>query len=374
MSPLRLGVAGLGTAGAAMLSVALRRSDVRVTALADVAIDDLRLQPREGVRHHPSLQAMSDDDGVDAVHIATPTPLHFEHVAQALDSGRHVIVEKPVTCDSAAARRLAEIAEHSDRAVLVGHSESFEPHVAAVRQVIDEDEIGDTVMVVAEKFTDWMRRPRLPEEWDPAMGGGLIRRQGVHQVDVVRTLADRDYDVRVAQTRPDPERGATGSYCAWLSSTGATEAFIAHDGVGRLSGGSAPAAAGNTHVAGGAENGELVEKRSRTSRLLARALDGGERLALGTDDTGRLLIMGTDGEVTVLGTQVEVTGRRGRRTIALDGYPSGRDAVLDELLGSISGERAIAHSLAWGAENLRLCEEIEQVADANRTMEMKGAR
>lgn len=357
-----------------MLSVALRRSDVRVTALADVAIEDLRLQPREGVRHHASLQAMLDDDGVDAVHIATPTPLHFEHVLQALDSGRHVIVEKPVTCDSATARRLAEIAEHSDRALLVGHSESFEPHVAAVRQVIGEDEIGDTVMVVAEKFTDWMRRPRLPEEWDPAMGGGLIRRQGVHQVDVVRTLADRDYDVRVAQTREDPERATTGSYCAWLSSTGATEAFISHDGVGRLSGGSTPAAVSNTPVAGGAENGELVEKRSRASRLLARALDGGERLALGTDDTGRLLIMGTDGEVTVLGTRVEVTGRRGRRTIALDGYPSGRDAVLDELLGAISGERAVEHSLAWGAENLRLCEEIEQVADANRTMEMKGAR
>lgn len=365
MSPLGLGVAGLGTAGAAMLSAALRRADVRVTALADVAIEDLHVPPLDGIRQHASLEAMLGDDGVDAVHIATPTPLHYEHVCQALDAGRHVIVEKPVTCDRETAGRLAELASRGDRVVLVGHSESFEPHVTAAREAIDGGEIGDPVMIVAEKCTDWMRRPRLPEEWDPAMGGGLIRRQGVHQVDVLRTLADRDYSVRVAQTREDPERGAAGSYCAWLSGTGATEAFIAHDGIGRLSGvGTTASAAGEITIAGG----ERTEKRSRTRLLLARALR--ERLTLGGDDSGRVVVIGTDGEVTASGARVEVTGRLGRRTAALGDYPSGRDAVLDELLAAIDGGRVV-HGLAWGAENLRLCEEIEQVADANL---MKGAR
>jgi phthalate 4,5-cis-dihydrodiol dehydrogenase len=355
-----------------MLSVALRRSDVRVTALADIAIEDLRLPPLDGVRQHCTLQAMLEDEAVDAVHIATPTPLHFEQVHRALDAGRHVIVEKPVTCDSESAARLAESAQRGDRAVLVGHSESFEPYVAATRRAIDDDEIGEPVMIVAEKFTDWMRRPRLAEEWDPAMGGGLIRRQGVHQVDVVRTLAEGEYDVRVARTREDPERGASGSYCAWLSSTGATEAFIAHDGIGRLNGGSMPAAAGETTIAGGGDDSERVEKRVRTRRLLARALR--ERLALGGDDTGRVLVIGTAGEVTVSGAQVEVTGRCGRRAVALHSCPSGRDTVLDEFVAAVRGERAAVHGLAWGAENLRLCERIEMMADANRTLEMKGAR
>jgi len=355
-----------------MLSVARRRPDLSVTALADVAIGSLQVLPLAGIRQYSSLEAMLADGRVDAVHIATPTPMHLEHVTQALAAGLHVVVEKPVTCDSESARRLAEAADGSDRVVLVGHSESFEPYVAAARRVIDEGEIGDPVMVVAEKFTDWMRRPRLSEEWEPAMGGGLIRRQGVHQVDVVRTLVDREFDVRVARTRVDPERGAVGSYCAWLSSSGATEAFIAHDGIGRLSGGGL--SGGGPRAAAGSDDREEAQKQLRSRRLLARALQEGEPLELGGGDAGRVLVLGTGGEVTASGGRVEVTGDGGRRAVALDGFASGRDAVLDELLAAISGERPVRHGLAWGAENLRICEEIEQVAAANRPIEMKGAR
>lgn len=364
---LRLGIAGLGTAGAAMLSAAVRRSDVEVTALADPALDALRVPAIDGARRYASLLQMLEDCRLDAVHIATPTPLHLEHVTQALEAGRHVIVEKPVTCDSEGALRLAEAAERGDRAVLVGHSESFEPYVAAARRQLDDGEIGDPVMIVAEKFTDWMRRPRLPEEWEPELGGGLIRRQGVHQVDVVRTLADREYDVRIARTRPDPERGAAGSYCAWLGADAGPDAFVAHDGIGRLSGGEPPPAA---------ESGEHaeVDKRARSRRLLARALDAAGPLELGSGDRGRVLVLGTDGELTASPGRVEVTGRHGRRAVSLEGCPSGRDAVLDELLGAITGRRPVRHSLVWGAENLRLCEEIEQAAESNRPAPMKGAR
>jgi phthalate 4,5-cis-dihydrodiol dehydrogenase len=354
---LGLGIVGLGTAGAAMLSAARRRDDLRLVAVADVRVDELGLEGLD-VHLHASLEEILADDSVDAVHLATPTPMHFAHVNQALDAGRHVIVEKPVTCDTESARRLLARAREQDRVVIVGHSESFEPYVAAARDAVAAGEIGEPAMIIAEKFTDWMRRPRLAEEWDPTMGGGLIRRQGVHQIDVVRTVVGADYSVTAALTRTDPQRQAPGSYCAWLGSVGSTCAFISHDGIGRLSG-------ADPVESSGPDASDHPGKRLRSRLLLDRALRE-YPLRLGRDDGERILVLGSTGEVTATRDQVTVTGPEGRRTVPLGDYPSGRDAVLDELIGAVESRHPARHDVAWGAESLRLCEEIERFAEASR--------
>jgi phthalate 4,5-cis-dihydrodiol dehydrogenase len=363
---LGLGVVGLGTAGAAMLAAARRRSDVRLVAVADLRADALGLSGL-GVRVHPTLEALLADDGVDAVHIATPTPLHLNHVTSVVQAGRHIVVEKPVTADSESAQRLIELAAGSDRVVIVGHSESFEPHVRAAADAIAAGAIGEPRMVIAEKFTDWLRRPRLPEELDPTEGGGLIRRQGVHQIGVVRALCDGDYTVTAAQTRLDPEREVTGSYAAWLTGPGGTSAFVTHDGIGRLSGDAAP-----PESAGPAD--ERADKHQRSGRLLDRAIGDGPALQLGNDDRGGIVVLGDEGELMVAPGRVEVTSADGRREIDLDGWPSGRDAVLDELRDAVSGRHAAVHDLARGAEDLRLCEEIERMGSAYRPVGMRGDR
>jgi predicted dehydrogenase len=228
-----LGIVGLGPAGVAMLGAAFRHDQVSVVAVADTDIE--WLGPGSGEpRRYRSLDRLLDDDQVEAVHIATPTPMHFDHVLRALSAGRDVIVEKPVTATARQAEELMVRAAAFGRVVIVGHSEAYEPYVQAVRGTVASGAIGTPTMVVAEKFTDWMRRPRLPAEWDGASGGGLIRRQGVHQVDVLRTITGADFSVREAKVRFDRERGAPGTYTAWLSGDDDLSAVITHDGVGRL--------------------------------------------------------------------------------------------------------------------------------------------
>lgn len=229
--PLRLGIVGLGPAGATMLGAAFGHDRVTVAAVADTDLE--WLGPGTGEpRRYPSLDHLLADDRVEAVYLATPTPLHRDHVLRALHAGRHVVVEKPVTATSGEAKELMAGAAAGDRVVIVGHSESFEPYARAVRDVIASGEIGTPTMVIAEKFTNWMRRPRLPVEWDGASGGGLIRRQGVHQVDVLRTVTGANFRVDAATTRLDPERGVPGSYMAWLSADDGLCAVITHDGAG----------------------------------------------------------------------------------------------------------------------------------------------
>jgi predicted dehydrogenase len=360
---VRLGIAGLGTAGAAMLGAAFGHDSVTVTAVADTDIGSLGLDGPGAPRQYDSLDQLLEDDGVDAVHIATPTPAHFGHVLRALEAGRHVIVEKPVTANGAEAAELAARSAVFDRVVIVGHSEAFEPYVQAVRRAIADGLIGPPTMVMAEKSTDWMRRPRLSAEWDAAAGGGIIRRQGVHQVDVLRSVVDAGLTVREAGTRTDPERGVPGSYFAWLTDEDGRPAFIAHDGIGRLSRAHARLGTGNSgDKAGGGNAAEEAGKRARRRALVRRVLREGSAIRLGQADSERLLVFGRDGEIVASARQVDVLSSAGIRRLDLAAFPEGRHAVLDELVAAVEGTGDVVHDLAWGRESLRICEDIELAA------------
>ena len=72
---------------------------------------------------------------VDAVAIATPVGTHHALVKQALQAGKHVIVEKPLTADAAQATELVELAEEQGLVLMVGHTFLFEPAVEALRGI-----------------------------------------------------------------------------------------------------------------------------------------------------------------------------------------------------------------------------------------------
>jgi phthalate 4,5-cis-dihydrodiol dehydrogenase len=283
--------------------------------------------------------------------------MHFDHVVAALSAGRHVIVEKPVTATVREARELMTRAAAYDRVVIVGHSEAFEPYVQAVRCAVASGAIGTPMTVLAEKFTDWMRRPRLPAEWDGASGGGLIRRQGIHQFDVLRTITGADFSVREAKVRLDRERGVPGTYTAWLGNADGLSAVITHDGVGRLSPPRVQVGSGDTDEA---------TKRSRRRALLRRVLEEQSEVRLGEADTERLLVLGTDGEIVASSRQVDVITSSGTRAVDLTAFATGRHAVLDELVRATSGTGGAVHDLAWGCESLRTCEDIERAAAVAR--------
>lgn len=351
-----IAILGLGTAGAAMLSAALSHRGVRLVAVGDSRIRDLPLTALPAsCRRHATLDAILEDEAVDIVHVATPTPLHLEHVAAILAAGRHVIVEKPMTIDLVAGARLLELARASSQVLIVGHSESFEPYARAVSAVVADGAVGVVSSVIATRYTDWLRRPRLPEELDPSMGGGLVRRQGVHQIDLVRSvLGGGRFAVRAARARRDLGRGTTGSYLAWLENDQGAAAVILHDGTGRLDRLGAPS--GMPHAA----EDEAPAKRGRSDALLERVLAGtGPRL--GAQDRDELVVLGTEGEVVASDGQVRISRASGARALDLGSWSEGRAAVIDEMLATVGGAAA-RHDAAWALENIRICEEIESAA------------
>ena len=73
--------------------------------------------------------------------------------------------------------------------LVVGHSHSFNAPILETRRIIERGEFGAVRLINAQYYTDFLYRPRRPEELDSTRGGGVVFSQGAHQVDIVRLLA-----------------------------------------------------------------------------------------------------------------------------------------------------------------------------------------
>ena len=134
---LRLGVIGLGRAGAGMLAAMANHPDIQVTAAADLHRQHLdRFAEDFGGLTFIDAAALCASPAVDAVYIATPHEYHAEHVALAASRGKHVIVEKPMALTLADCDRMIAAAEAAGVVLIVGHTASFNPGVHKMRQLI----------------------------------------------------------------------------------------------------------------------------------------------------------------------------------------------------------------------------------------------
>ena len=113
--------------------------------------------------------------------------------------GKHLLVEKPMALTLADCAAMTHAAQAAGVALVVGHSHSFDAPVARTRELIAERPFGRLRMIHALNYTDWLYRPRRPEELGD--GGGVLFNQAPHQVDVVRLLAGGEATQRARAER-----------------------------------------------------------------------------------------------------------------------------------------------------------------------------
>ncbi len=114
------------------------------------------------------LEVALADDGVDAVAVATPTSTHHEVVRAALEAGRHVLVEKPITDDVDSARHLCELADDKNLVLMVGHVFLFNPAVEEARRLIDDGELGRLYYMAMRRTNLGPVRLDVNAAWDLA--------------------------------------------------------------------------------------------------------------------------------------------------------------------------------------------------------------
>jgi len=89
-----------------------------------------------------SIDDLLGDEAVGAVAIATPVPTHYDIARRALEAGKHVLIEKPLTATSEQGRALVELAESKGLTLMVGHVFEYNATVRALKGLIHEGELG----------------------------------------------------------------------------------------------------------------------------------------------------------------------------------------------------------------------------------------
>ena len=232
MKKLKLGIAGLGRAFSVMAETFARDPRIELAAAAD---------PREEARRQfeldfrgqtfASLEILLEKSQVDAVYIATPHQFHAGNTLTACAAKKHVLVEKPMALTLEECREMIAAAEKAGVQLVVGHSHSFDLPVLHTRQLIDAGAFGRVRMITALNYTDFLYRPRRPEELDTTRGGGVVFNQAAHQVDMVRLLGGgRVKSVRAMTGDWDASRPTEGAYSALLSFENGSFASLAYSG------------------------------------------------------------------------------------------------------------------------------------------------
>jgi phthalate 4,5-cis-dihydrodiol dehydrogenase len=368
---LRLGVAGLGRGFTLMLPTLVRHPGIALVAAADPRAEACeRFAADFGAATYGTVEALCADPSVEAIYIATPHELHAEHAVMAAECGKHVLVEKPMAIEIAQAQAMIAATRAAGVHLVVGPSHSFDAPVARARELIASGVHGGVRMLTAMYHTDFLYRPRRPEELDTAKGGGVVPSQAAHQVDVLRLLAgSRARSVRAACGAWDPARPAEGAYGGLLTFEDGVFATLAYSGYGHFDGDELcggigetgrekdPAAYGSARRALAGASSAEDEARAKNARNYggtAYAADRGEE-APWHEHFGFVLAScdRADLRPTAQGVWIYGDGERRFEPMAKPAIP--RAAVLDELCGAaLDGKRPL-HDGAWGLATLEVC-------------------
>lgn len=231
MTALRIGVAGLGRAFALMSPTLAADSRVRLVAAADPRREALeQFETDFRGRGYASIEELCADPGVQVVYVATPHQLHAAHATAAAAAGKHILVEKPMALTLAECRAMTAAARQHGVHLVVGHSHSFDAPIALARRLIASGRYGRLRMITAMMFTDFLYRPRRPEELDSSQGGGAVYNQAAHHIDIVRLLGGDVRSVRAGTGAWDPARPTEGAYSAFLTLASGAFASITYSG------------------------------------------------------------------------------------------------------------------------------------------------
>jgi predicted dehydrogenase len=167
---LDIAVVGCGYWGPNLVRNFNALADCQVTLVCDT--DPARLAHMK--RLYPNVQTCTsfaeimDRPGLDAVVIATPTRLHYPIARRALESGRHVLVEKPMAGSVRECEELLALAQEKHLILMVGHTFVYAPTVRKIREIVQNGDLGELQYVSARRLNLGLFQTDINVAWDLA--------------------------------------------------------------------------------------------------------------------------------------------------------------------------------------------------------------
>jgi predicted dehydrogenase len=168
---LRFGVIGVGRFGRHYVRLLQDIKGAKLRAVSHISQkyeeEVSCLLPKE-VKQYQELAGMLRDPDLDAVIIATPASTHFELAKRALESGKHVLVEKPMVTSITEAEALREIVGQSSKVFMVGHQFVYHDYLQYLRKELEKGIFGKIKNIKAEHMYPGPGREDVGVFWDAA--------------------------------------------------------------------------------------------------------------------------------------------------------------------------------------------------------------
>jgi len=189
MKPIRIGIIGCGGISRAHARGYQNLTDLfQVTATCDVVESNAieRGQQLGAKNIYTDYKKMLKEADIDAVDICLPHDIHAEVAISALESGKHVIVEKPIATTLAKADDMVSTANKTGLTLMVALNERYDPVHQHIKKMIDDGTLGELLCI----RIDHNQNVIMPEgHWIRSrqrLGGGVLIGSGIHRVDLLR--------------------------------------------------------------------------------------------------------------------------------------------------------------------------------------------
>lgn len=189
---INVGIIGVGKNGSAFARAYQACEYTRIAAVCDTDQELAReIAQRHGAAHVYQDLSIIDRADLDLISIHTPDHQHAEPVVRALKAGKHVFVEKPLADTLEDLRRIVTAARAAPGKVMVGHVLRFNPIFRAIKEMVDEGQLGKLFYVEGDYIHDlrWQSGWNLTNEL-PMVGGGC------HPIDLLRWFAGNVSEVQ----------------------------------------------------------------------------------------------------------------------------------------------------------------------------------
>lgn len=143
-----------------------------------------------GIRAEKNWRALIESDDIDVICICTPTGTHMDLTIEAMNAGKHVVLEKPMALNTAQCDEIIAAAERTHAKITVISQMRTSPDIIRAKELLAQNALGKPIL--CQLHMCYYREPSYYENsWKSLKnmaGGGALTNQGIHGVDVLRDL------------------------------------------------------------------------------------------------------------------------------------------------------------------------------------------
>ncbi|MFJ6453833.1 Gfo/Idh/MocA family protein [Paenarthrobacter sp. NPDC091669] len=185
---LRWGIVGTGIAASFVHALHAHTAQRAVAVTARNAAKTQKFAAEHGIPvvHHSS-SALIADPAVDVVYVATPHTLHYELALEAIQAGKHVLIEKPVAMSAGETRSITAAGRAAGVLVMEAMWTRYLPQTDIVRQLLADGAIGEVQLIRAD-FGFAMPFDLTHRLWNAELGGGALLDAGIYPISFASSV------------------------------------------------------------------------------------------------------------------------------------------------------------------------------------------